>query len=110
MGDVANAGKSYLMGDLNGMFKGLSGIGKRVTNPGNRDKVLREKSSPADVIMFSGYVFPSSHFCVVWGKGDQREEHGAALVLTVLFCYVCLCFLDARIHRLQQIHKSKDSA
>ncbi|KFH71570.1 hypothetical protein MVEG_01868 [Podila verticillata NRRL 6337] len=58
IGDVgnglANAGKSYLMGDLNGMIKGLSGIGKRVTNPGSREKALREKSSPADVIMFSG--------------------------------------------------------
>lgn len=78
IGDVgnglANAGKSYLMGDLNGMFKGLSGIGKRVTNPGSREKALREKSSPADVIMFSGYVFPTNHFCIVWGKVVIEEK------------------------------------
>ncbi|KAF8928873.1 Ca(2+)-dependent cysteine protease [Dissophora ornata] len=51
---VLNAGKSYLRGDLGGMLSSFGGIGKRITNPSNREEVLRRKSSPADCIMFSG--------------------------------------------------------
>ena len=51
---VMNAGMSYLRGDVIGMFKGFGGLGRRIGGGGNREQQIRNKSSPADCIMFSG--------------------------------------------------------
>ncbi|KAF9950211.1 Ca(2+)-dependent cysteine protease [Modicella reniformis] len=51
---VLSAGKSYLKGDIGGIMNSFGGIGKRITNPGNQALIKQQKSSPADVIMFSG--------------------------------------------------------
>jgi len=51
---MMSAGMSYLKGDLGGMMNSIGGMGKRITNPKNQAAIREKKSSPADVIMFSG--------------------------------------------------------
>jgi len=53
---IMGAGMSYLRGDLGGVINSLGGVGKRITRPNNRQRVIQTKSSPSDCIMFSGYV------------------------------------------------------
>ncbi|KAF9434132.1 Ca(2+)-dependent cysteine protease [Entomortierella beljakovae] len=49
---VFTAGLSYMRGDMNGVFKGLSGMGKKIIAKKTVDR--SKKASPADCIMFSG--------------------------------------------------------
>ncbi|WRT63873.1 metacaspase-1 [Kwoniella shivajii] len=53
---LLGAGMSYLKGDTGGMLKGLMGIGKTLANQNSdaRKKTEQTKTSPADVIMWSG--------------------------------------------------------
>ncbi|OCF36254.1 metacaspase-1 [Kwoniella heveanensis CBS 569] len=53
---LLGAGMSYLKGDTGGMIKGLMGIGKNIigSNSDARQKTQETKTSPADVIMWSG--------------------------------------------------------
>ncbi|WWC58303.1 metacaspase-1 [Kwoniella dejecticola CBS 10117] len=53
---LLGAGMSYLKGDTGGMIKGLMGIGKNLVNQNSdaRKKTQETKTSPADVIMWSG--------------------------------------------------------
>ncbi|KAK8861765.1 metacaspase-1 [Kwoniella newhampshirensis] len=53
---LLGAGMSYLRGDTGGMLKGIMGIGKNIMNQnsGAREKTQQTKTSPADVIMWSG--------------------------------------------------------
>ncbi|WVQ62454.1 metacaspase-1 [Kwoniella botswanensis] len=53
---LLGAGMSYLKGDTGGMLKGLMGIGKNLVNQNSdaRKKTQETKTSPADVIMWSG--------------------------------------------------------
>ncbi|KAG0093371.1 Ca(2+)-dependent cysteine protease [Podila epicladia] len=104
MGDVgsglANAGKSYLMGDLNGVIKGLSGIGKRVTNPGGRQKALREKSSPADVVMFSG--------CKDTQTSADAHEQGFGMTGALSFSLISSLSQNPRQTYLQLLNSIRD--
>ncbi|KAK1926005.1 putative metacaspase [Papiliotrema laurentii] len=53
---LLGAGMSYLRGDLGGMMSGVMSLGKKVMNQnsGAREKTKQTKTSPADVIMWSG--------------------------------------------------------
>ncbi|WVQ83251.1 metacaspase-1 [Cryptococcus sp. DSM 104549] len=53
---LLGAGMSYLRGDTSGMIKGIMGLGKKVMNQnsGATEKTRQSKTSPADVIMWSG--------------------------------------------------------
>ncbi|KAL7418679.1 Ca(2+)-dependent cysteine protease [Cryptotrichosporon argae] len=53
---LMGAGMSYLRGDIGGMMSGLMGLGKQVMNQnsGAAERTKQSKTSPADVIMFSG--------------------------------------------------------
>lgn len=64
---VLTAGMAYMKGDMGGMLRGLGGLGKKLMAP-KRDKAIEKKASPADCIMFSGYV-P----LVLWTK--ERQNH-----------------------------------
>lgn len=46
---------SYARGDLGGVFKSITGVGKRLTTGNSaQQKTKAEKTSYADVIMWSG--------------------------------------------------------
>ncbi|PRT56019.1 Metacaspase-1 [Wickerhamiella sorbophila] len=51
---VLNAFMSYESGDMSGAFNSVKGLFNRAKFSGNRDRVIQEKFSPADVISFSG--------------------------------------------------------
>nr|P0CM58.1 RecName: Full=Metacaspase-1; Flags: Precursor [Cryptococcus neoformans var. neoformans JEC21]P0CM59.1 RecName: Full=Metacaspase-1; Flags: Precursor [Cryptococcus neoformans var. neoformans B-3501A] len=53
---LLSAGMSYLRGDTGGMLQGIMGIGKKVMNQnsGAMEKARQTKTSPADVISWSG--------------------------------------------------------
>nr|XP_019014601.1 metacaspase-1 [Kwoniella pini CBS 10737]OCF53382.1 metacaspase-1 [Kwoniella pini CBS 10737] len=53
---LLGAGMSYLKGDTGGMIKGLMGLGKNLVNQNSdaRKRTQETKTSPADVIMWSG--------------------------------------------------------
>ncbi|XAO21324.1 metacaspase-1 [Cryptococcus bacillisporus CA1280] len=53
---LLSAGMSYLRGDTGGMLQGIMGIGKKVMNQnsGALEKTRQTKTSPADVISWSG--------------------------------------------------------
>ncbi|WWC85991.1 metacaspase-1 [Kwoniella dendrophila CBS 6074] len=53
---LLGAGMSYLKGDTGGMISGLMGIGKKMVNQNSdaRKRTEQTKTSPADVIMWSG--------------------------------------------------------
>jgi len=53
---LMSAGMSYLKGDTGGMLSGLMGLGKQVMNQnsGAAEKTKQTKTSPADVISWSG--------------------------------------------------------
>lgn len=53
---LLSAGMSYLRGDTGGMLQGIMGIGKKVMkqNSGAMEKTRQTKTSPADVISWSG--------------------------------------------------------
>jgi hypothetical protein len=77
--DLFSAFDSYSKGDIGGVTTTAIGLFKKVTNSGTaRERTLMTKTSPADVIMFSGskdtqtsydnilFPFPSFHFPVKW--------------------------------------------
>ena len=53
---VLNAGMSYLKGDIGGMMSGLMNVGKQVMGNNSKatDKTRKTRTSPADVVMWSG--------------------------------------------------------
>ncbi|ODO08733.1 metacaspase-1 [Cryptococcus wingfieldii CBS 7118] len=53
---LLSAGMSYLRGDTGGMLSGIMGIGKKVynNNSGAAERTKQSKTSPADVVMWSG--------------------------------------------------------
>lgn len=53
---LLGAGMSYLRGDMGGMMKGIMGLGKKVMNQnsGAAERNKQTKTSPADVIQWSG--------------------------------------------------------
>lgn len=53
---VLTAGMAYMKGDMGAVLKGLGGLGKKLMAGPKRDKTIEKKASPADCIMFSGYV------------------------------------------------------
>ncbi|ORX34836.1 caspase domain-domain-containing protein [Kockovaella imperatae] len=53
---ILGAGMSYLRGDLGGAISGVFSLGKQMMNQnsGARERTIQSKTSPADVVMWSG--------------------------------------------------------
>ncbi|KAG0296834.1 Ca(2+)-dependent cysteine protease [Dissophora globulifera] len=97
---VLSAGMSYLRGDLNGMLSTFGGIGKRVTNPKNRDDILRRKSSPADCIMLSG--------CKDTQTSADTQEQGFGMTGAMTFSFITALSANRHQSYLQLLNSIRD--
>ena len=90
---VFDAVKAYSRGDVMGAATGLFGLAKSAMGGGAHDKAKETRTSPADVIMWSGSkdsqtswvppLFPLPRF--VWPWVFKQPETGALLHLMLAF-------------------------
>ncbi|KAI8356035.1 peptidase C14 [Mortierella sp. GBAus27b] len=95
---VLNAGKMYLMGNLGGAISSVSGIGKRIT--GNNKAAKQKKSSPADVIMFSG--------CKDTQTSMDTHEQGFGMTGAMTFSMITALTMNPNQSYLQLLNSIRD--
>ncbi|KAF9116190.1 Ca(2+)-dependent cysteine protease [Mortierella sp. AM989] len=97
---VLNAGMSYLRGDIRGVMSSFGGIGKRITNPNQRDETLRRKSSPADCVMFSG--------CKDTQTSADTQEQGFGMTGAMTFSFITALSANPRQSYLQLLNSIRE--
>ncbi|KAG0225732.1 Ca(2+)-dependent cysteine protease [Actinomortierella wolfii] len=97
---LMNAGMAYLRGDLGGVMNSLGGIGKKLSNPNSKQKQIREKSSPADVIMFSG--------CKDTQTSADAHEQGFGMTGAMTFALISALAANPRQSYLQLLNSIRE--
>ncbi|KAF9938105.1 Ca(2+)-dependent cysteine protease [Mortierella alpina] len=97
---LKNAGLSYMKGDLGGVFSSLGGMGKKITNPQNRQETLRKKASPADCIMFSG--------CKDTQTSADAHEQGFGMTGAMTFSFISALSANPRQTYIQLLNSIRE--
>ncbi|KAF9969353.1 Ca(2+)-dependent cysteine protease [Actinomortierella ambigua] len=97
---LMNAGMAYLRGDIGSVMNSLGGIGKKLSNPNSKQKQIREKSSPADVVMFSG--------CKDTQTSADAHEQGFGMTGAMTFALITALTANPRQSYLQLLNAVRE--
>ncbi|KAF9085458.1 Ca(2+)-dependent cysteine protease [Mortierella sp. AD031] len=97
---IMGAGMSYLRGDMGGVMNSLGGIGKKITRPGNRQRIIQTKSSPSDCIMFSG--------CKDSQTSADTKEAGFGMTGAMTFSFITALTANPHQTYLQLLNSIRD--
>ncbi|KAF9159600.1 Ca(2+)-dependent cysteine protease [Actinomortierella ambigua] len=97
---LMNAGMAYLRGDLGSVVNSLGGLGKKLSNPNSKQKQIREKSSPADVVMFSG--------CKDTQTSADAHEKGFGMTGAMTFAMITALTANPRQSYLQLLNAIRE--